>query len=576
MLSIRNNPKSYLLAILLSAIVTFFLSFGSQRIGLQINENKTTWDALGYYMYLPAILIYQDYKKLEWYPKIEEKYKLQGDKFYQANKFNENFVFKYLSGISILQSPFFYAANFSALRLGYLKDGFSKPYQIAIQIAALFYFLAGFYLLAISLKIYFSETIVFWVLISIGLATNLIQYVSIDSGSSHIYIFFLYSLVIYLSIKFHSKPSILFSFVIGCVVGLASICRPTDLLMFLIPLLWSVNNKESFRLKLKFIKQNFKYLIFSIAGVILFSAPQLFYWYQATGSLIYDVGSKWNFLNPWWRVLFGIEKGWLLYTPVCTLILVGFFYSKKHPFHYSLLIFSLLNIWIVISWSDWRYGATYSCRALVQSYPIMAFGLASGLAHFFENKYNHLLKIGISFLVVLNLTQVYQYNKGIIHHNDMNWNYYRNIFCKIDVTAYDLSLLDDGDIRPFRKKKSIWEETLKVKELDFSGERNVSLFTFSQFPSNQNNYLFVKLNLSIKMGFWDGKIICKLYYEDKTAITKSFRLNNINTQIEVPSDYEFFVKPSKNQSRIERIELNILNNGKIQGSLNNVSMQLLD
>ena len=38
----------------------------------------TTWDALGYYMYLPAIFIYDDYKELKWFQAIDSTYSLSG------------------------------------------------------------------------------------------------------------------------------------------------------------------------------------------------------------------------------------------------------------------------------------------------------------------------------------------------------------------------------------------------------------------------------------------------------------------------------------------------------------------
>jgi len=61
------------------------------------------------------------------------------------------------------------------------------------------------------------------------------------------------------------------------------------------------------------------------------------------------------FLNPWFRVLFGPEKGWFLYTPISIMMLAGLFLIKKYPFQKSVITFCLLNIWIIIAWSDWRY-----------------------------------------------------------------------------------------------------------------------------------------------------------------------------------------------------------------------------
>ena len=63
----------------------------------------TTWDALGYYMYLPATIIYNDLAELKFYPEIEKKYSLQGlpNEFYQFSKLeNSNYTGKYFVGVA--------------------------------------------------------------------------------------------------------------------------------------------------------------------------------------------------------------------------------------------------------------------------------------------------------------------------------------------------------------------------------------------------------------------------------------------------------------------------------------------
>jgi hypothetical protein len=89
------------------------------------------------------------------------------------------------------------------------------------------------------------------------------------------------------------------------------------------------------------------------------------------------MGSKWYFLFPFFRVLFGFENGWFVYTPITILFVLGFFFIKEYPFRKAVIAFCLLNIWIIISWSDWKYRGTYSTRALVQSYPVFAFPLTA-------------------------------------------------------------------------------------------------------------------------------------------------------------------------------------------------------
>lgn len=376
----------------------------------------TTWDALGYYLYLPAILIYHDYKKLDWYPAIEKQYHLQGTgKFYQANKIsNGNFVGKYLMGVAILELPFFLTAHWLAAPLGYPNDGFSLPYQVSVSIGALVYTFLALLLLRKVLLHFFDDSTTALTLLLITLVTNLPQYVCIDSAMSHAYIFPLYAVILYLSMRWNENPSHAFAFLIGITIGLATIARPTEAIMFFIPLLWISGSGETSSISLCKLIDRKPDIILAISGIFAGILPQLFYWKSVTDGWVFDVGSKWDFLNPHWQVLIGWEKGWFIFTPVALFMTAGLFFMKKYPFRKSVLTFCLLNIWIVIAWHDWRYGASYSCRALVQSYPVFALALAAIIVRIMASRLRYLFIILSICLMMTNFFQIVLYNKGIL------------------------------------------------------------------------------------------------------------------------------------------------------------------
>lgn len=180
----------------------------------QLPIKVTTWDALGYYMYLPASFIYHDEKDLHWFPKIDSTYSLSGGNLYQANRqANGAFVFKYLEGVSIIQLPAFFIAHWYAKFSDYPADGFSAPYQFAIAWWCILCCITSIFLLRKILLRYYSDHIVSITLLLLLLASNFIQYVSIDSAQSHGYIFPLYVLIIFFTIKWHETKGI-FSLVI--------------------------------------------------------------------------------------------------------------------------------------------------------------------------------------------------------------------------------------------------------------------------------------------------------------------------------------------------------------------------
>jgi hypothetical protein len=171
-----------LFSCILICVIYLFVRLNYSDLGKRPHLKVTDWDALGYYMYLPAIVIYHDVKLLNWFPEIDQQYNVSGGELYQALKQdNGNYYFKYLGGVAVLQSPFFLAAHLYAKNSSHYKaDGFSPPYQYAIAFGNLFYFILALFLLRSFLSIYFQDRIVAITLCLVTLATNLIQYVAVD------------------------------------------------------------------------------------------------------------------------------------------------------------------------------------------------------------------------------------------------------------------------------------------------------------------------------------------------------------------------------------------------------------
>lgn len=298
-----KNVFSFLACCLISLVL---LQYRISYSGINSDRSLkiTTWDALGYYMYLPATFIYKDVTELKWFGDIDSKYGLSGGTLYQAQRAkNGNYVFKYLGGVAIMEAPFFFIAHVFALNSDYPPDGFSPPYQYALAFGILLYFLLSIFLLRKILLIYFSDATTAITLLLVALATNIIQYVAIDNGASHGPIFPLYVLILYTTIKWHTKPGIFWAVAIGIIFGLTCISRPTEAVMLFIPLLWGTQTKESAKEKWALVKQYKNHIYFLLVATFIAVLPQLIYWKITTGGFIYDVGSKWKFLNPFFRVI---------------------------------------------------------------------------------------------------------------------------------------------------------------------------------------------------------------------------------------------------------------------------------
>lgn len=504
----------------------------------------TQWDAFGYYQYLPAAFIYHDLKTWKWAEKVDKTYNVTGGNGLPVARLdNGNLVCKYLGGVAIMQLPFFVLGHTVARLTHYPRDGFSPPYQYSLAFGAIVYSLLALVLLAALLRKFFSDRDTAITVLLLTLASNFLQYSAVHSGLSHVWIFPLYVVILFTTMKWHEKPKPIWALLTGVFIGLATICRPTEAIAVFIPFLWNCQTKGARQLKWQMVLAHKSHLILATFGGIIGLLPQLLYWKYLTGSFIFDVGSKWVFLNPWFRVLFGFEKGWFVYTPICVFFVLGLFFIRRYPFRLAVLIFCLLNIWIVISWDDWHYGASYSCRALVQSYPVFALPLAAFVQWTSTKKGFIAFLILGSYLIGVNLFQVVQYNSTILHYDDNNARYYRHIYLNPNPSPLTMSLLDTQD---WIADENVFKNVRiysQPRPLHFSAQAGDSLLikrgSLLDFRHRPLRWLKLAIQLSKPTSIWDGRLVATLARKDST-LTQAIRL--FNPIGERNGQYAFYLK----------------------------------
>ena len=204
------------------------------------------------------------------------------------------------------------------------------------------------------------------------------------------------------------------------------------------------------------------------------------------------MGSKFTFFRPHWQVLLGWEKGWFIYTPLALFMVAGLFFMRSYPFRKSVLAFTIMNIWIIIAWSDWRYGGSYSCRALVQGYAVLALPLAIMVQKCLHSRWKYAGLAMAAFLVYLNLFQIWQYNRTIVHYYDMNRRYYQAVFLKAHPTPLDMSLLDTKERLPSEDGFS--------RQILFTSDSTVQINT-----AKRAQHVFLESELSALPGWQPGR-----------------------------------------------------------------------
>jgi len=443
-----KNPilKAVLLVIVLFIIINNLIFFPS---------NILCWDVFGYYLYLPLKFIYHDIgiHDESVIHSILEQYNNSGT-FYQAVKLPDgNHVMKYTMGLSILYSPFFFIGHIIAKLSGFAADGFSAPYQYSIFFGGIIYSVLAILVLTRVLIRFFSERITAIVLIIVVFSTNYILHITMvgQNANSHNHLFLAYSLILWLTILWHESHKLKHVVLLAIVCGLSILSRPSEIVCLAIPLLWGITDRKTFIQKIQILLRNYYQVLIFIAILAIIGSFQFIYWKIQTGKFLYysyggNSGEGLEFFSPYlFKVLFSFRKGWLIYTPVMIFAIIGFIpmFRKNKAIFLALTIYFIFNLYIVSSWSTWWYAQSFSQRALIPSYVVLAIPLGYFLIWLWEQK-KSLKTVGMGVLAclfLLNIFQTIQYAKGTIDGDRMTRAYYFAVFGKLKPTEEDKRLL---------------------------------------------------------------------------------------------------------------------------------------
>jgi len=401
------------------------------------------YDITGYHNYLPALVIYKDITRYDFLDQVEKNHNpltwsVHKYGLYEVKK-TGNLCNQYPMGVAIFQAPLFFVAHAWTLWSGkFTPDGYTQPYQHATVLTTLIFAFLGLLILTSFLRNYFSDIVTFLTVAVIAFGTNFFQYATLESGMAHIYQFFLYVSVLYLTFQFYKRPNFFHAILMGICIGLAIVTRPIDIFIAIIPLAWSLHLED----RLQFFKFNLKYIGVVILFAFIVCIPQLIYWKYVTGDWIYYSYSDVDYFTfERFRLIHGLfsyRKGWFIYTPIALVAFIRMLLIKRESrfFAYKKLffIFFIPMIYLIFSWNSWMYGWSFGCRALIGTLPLLGIPIALLFEEFrqYARYKKYLFVIVVTFIVFLNLFQTWQYNKQIIHGYLMNEILYWEVFLKTE------------------------------------------------------------------------------------------------------------------------------------------------
>lgn len=402
-------------------------------------------DVQQYYAYLPALFIHHDIKLH--YPDADSS--LHKSELTPLKLPNGNHLIKMTCGTAICYAPFFFLAHGYSLLAGE-ATGYSLSYAWCLALGAVCYAGISLFVMRKTLLKFFSDAAVAVSVFCVLLGTNFFYYSAYEGLMSHVYAFFAFTLVLWFTIRFFELPRAGTGIALGFFAGLAAVIRPNDILIPLVPVLYGINSIAAVRNRVSFLRIHFTTVIMSVIAFALPCLLQMWYWKTVTGHWIYYSyqGEPFYFNDPQFlNTLFSYRKGWLLYTPVMVFAVCGFLFLFRVAGKLAspILVFFLINLYVLASWWCWWYGGSFGNRAFIECYALMIFPLAA----FFETAFrNRIIKMAVAmpavFFIFLNLFQTYQYREGIIHYDRMGAKAYWIVFLKPSLTPDEWKELDEN------------------------------------------------------------------------------------------------------------------------------------
>ncbi len=417
-------------------------------------SSKTTsfyGDSLGYYMYLPATVIYHNLDSIDHLPKdkgINDGVLGYASQIKDQPTPTGKPLDQYTYGIALMEAPFFFIAHIYEKATGAAANGYSLAYDHLIKFSAFLYALLGLILLYKILRLYFNDTIALCGVTFIFLGTNLFWFSLYQAGMSHVPLFFLYSLLMYMTIRVHEQPKLSLFVVTGIVCGLITLVRPTDILCVFIPLLYNVYDKNSLRQKMLFLKENMRGIGSCIVAAALPFIPQLLYWKAITGHYFYySYGTQgFNWAHP--KIIEGLfyfSNGWLPYSPIMIFSLLGLLsYKAYKKWAWSIALVLPVYVYVIYSWYCYNYINGLGSRPMIHMYPLLALPLTAFIQAI--SKQRAIIKAFFGmicvFFITVNISYSMQESKGILVSPISNIKYNLQMTFKMHLDYNDLVVKD--------------------------------------------------------------------------------------------------------------------------------------
>jgi len=404
----------------LACLAGYVYAYTSARAGTPIRS-----DAFSYYVYLPAWALYHD-------PSLQAVADdCCGGEFpdYTAIvrwRFTRRWVNAHPIGEAVMMAPFFAVAHALTRWTNLSPDGFTLYYQHAAGLAGLAYVIAGLWFVRRLLRRHFSSGIADAATAALLAGTSLYHYATFDSAWSHAFSFALCAALLERIDAWNQDSSVRDAVVIGLIAGLTFLVRHTNVMI-----------PGALGLALAIRDASYRRVAPVSAALTLACAiPQLWIYHAASGHWII---SSYGPLGFTWTtphiagVLISPRKGLFFWAPLLLAAVAGLMWLPAGLRRWRLPILAVLVVdtYLIASWWDWQFGASYGHRGFVDVYPLLAPGLAAAFARVPARPPLRIAAAAaVILLCALSIFQMLQYWHGVMPMSDVTWAQYRALFLK--------------------------------------------------------------------------------------------------------------------------------------------------
>lgn len=547
--------------IVLLALISLIVFHRHQNTGYFNWRSKMWGDAVGYYIYSPALFIY-GFDALKLPDKITEK---TGEGFI----INENgkIVTRYACGVAILQAPVFLAVHWIAGLNGQEQDGFSGIYHLVSSFAAILYSFLGILLLWHFLQNYFNKWISALTILTVFAGTNLLYYTIDATGMSHVYSFFLFTLLLVLSKKYFSEieniQRLKYFTLISIVSSLIVLVRPTNLVFVGLVFLLDIRTWQDFIIRLRQIFTPVNIAIVVISFLLVF-LPQMIYWKYSSGSMITNSYAGYGFTN--WaspkikEFLFSTNNGLFTYNPLYFIVLaaVGFMLVKKEINGWIILAVFIGLIYVFSSWFIFSFGCGFGSRNFVEYTTIFALPLGYFYKNFLKRNFIKWVIVipVIAGAVYVNVKLTSSYNKCFLD-DDWDWKEYGYLMKlqKYNQTFVFQPVVELGAQKEFSEPVRIAMDT--ISKLNY--RRAIIEFDTKIFERENNAHAIFQITNPDTIIYWNGIKIADQFHENELGTMKRVKFDYwLPRHYSIRSEMSSFVwNMNKDSLQVFRIKIHL-------------------